>query len=244
MPAITQKLLLAEVEKISQNPAVTSSIDPGANKLILCLANAVDDGFSEPIVVDGITGAGLTWVKIGQVQSDTIASPRQSMAVFRALGPSPSAGVLSITFDRTAGLSHWIITEFDNIDIGGENGADAIVQFKTNVAEALATIAATMDAFGNIENATVGCFASGADPATTWVPGSGFGLIAEAIGEERVPMMEFRAANETNVEATQGVTDHCAVIGIELKSAGQAPPPPPPPVGLNVPSFMSGNLIT
>lgn len=241
MPDITQNLLLAEIDETDLTVYPTSNIFPSANKLIIALVGAVDFGFSGPILVNTITGAGLTWVKIDEVQLDTIAGPRQTMAAFRALGPSPSAGSLTITMDGPAALAHWIITEFGNVDTGGIDGADAVVQSAKNVADSGASIIATLAAFGDVENATVGCFASGADPAATWTPGAGFIEIAEATGAERVPMMEFRADNDVSVDATQSDTKALAVIGLELKVA-----PPPPPVSLIAgrPAFIRGNLIT
>lgn len=243
MADITQNLLLAEADPVDRTVYTTSSISPGANKLILCLVSTTDNGLNEPILVNSITGTGLTWVKITQVQLDTIAAPRMSMAVFGALGPSPSPGSLTITLDRESALTQWIIVEFDNVDTGGADGADAVVQFANNVADSGTSIAATLAAFGNENNATVGCFTSSGNPPT-WTPGSGFAEIAEATGSDRTPMMEFRADNDVSVDATASQDADIAVIGIELKNADQGEPPAPTPIITGKPSFIAGNLIT
>jgi len=99
MSDVTQNLLLAARDDANLTVYTTASITPGANKLILALVTTADLGFSGPILVDSITGAGLTWVEAAEVQYDTIASPRVALAVYRALGPSPSSGALTITMD-------------------------------------------------------------------------------------------------------------------------------------------------
>ena len=140
-------------------------------------------------------------------------------------------------------MAQWIIVEFDNVDQGGANGADAIVQIVTNVLDSDTTILATLAAFGHVNNATVGGFGGGAPGTPTWTPGSGFVEVAESTGSDRVGMVQFRADNDTSVDAVCDGTGAMAVFAIELKNADQSTPPTPVAV-LGVPSFISGNLIT
>ena len=63
-PDITATLLLAEIDAASRTVYTTGSISPSANKLILCMVSASDQGFAGPITTTSITGAGLTWVKV------------------------------------------------------------------------------------------------------------------------------------------------------------------------------------
>lgn len=241
MSNITQNLLLAEIDTADLSVYITSSINPAPNKLVLAFITATDLGFSGPILVNSVIGAGLTWVEAVEIQMDTIAGPRQAFACYRALGASPSAGALTITLDGPAALCQWIIVEFDNVDTGGVDGANAIVQIVTNVADSGTSISAILAEFGNVNNATVGGFSTGAPGTPTWTAGAGFTEIAESTGSDRVSMVEFRVDNDTSVDATCDTDADIAVIGIELKNADQTVPVPP--TG-NRPSFISGNLIT
>ncbi len=72
---------------------------------------------------------------------------------------------------------------------------------------------------------------------------AGFVEVAESTGSDRVGMVQFRADNDTSVDAVCDGTGAMAVFAIELKNADQSTPPTPVAV-LGVPSFISGNLIT
>lgn len=228
--AITQSLLLAEIDTVDRTVYTTSSISPSANKLVLCLVSATDNFVDETILVNSVTGANLTWVEVAEITLDTIAAPRQTLAVYRAMGTAPNSGALTITLDRQAALGQWIIAEFEFVDISGDNGENAVVQAVTNRADSGTSITATLAAFGDAANGTVGCFTSSGNPPN-WTPGTGFIEIAEATGSDRVSMMEFRADNDTSVDATASVDADIAVIGLELK---QAEAPPPHPTSTNV----------
>lgn len=216
---ITQTLLLAEIDTVDRTVYTTSSISPTPNKLILCFITGTDLGFSGPILVNSVTGAGLTWVEEKEIQMDTIASPRQTFACYRALGPGATPGALTITFDGGSALAQWIIIELDNIDTSGTNGSGAIVQSVTNVADSGVSITGTLSAFGSAGNATIGGFSTGAPGTPTWTPGSGFSEIAESTGSDRVSMVQFRNDNDTTVDATCSGNADIAVIALEIKAA-------------------------
>ena len=217
MNTVTQKILLQEVDNSVQTVYTTSSISPSPDKLILCFLTATDNGFAGPILVNSITGAGLTWVEIAEVQMDTIASPRQFLTCYRAMGPAPTPGALTITLDGPAFSCQWIIVECGNVDTSGADGAGAVVQVATNVTDSGTSIIGTLAAFGDVENATIGAFAAGESGVTDWVAGSGFTELAQGAFSDRVMMVEFRADNDTTVDATADSTAKLAVIAIELK---------------------------
>jgi hypothetical protein len=202
-PAVTQTLLLAELDEVDRVTYTTGSISPGADKLILCAVSAADFGFSTPISVVSVTGAGLNWVKVAEVQYDTIAGPRLVQALFRALGPTPSPGALSITMstppDNKSAFTSWIISEFDNIDTGGSDGADAIVQSATNRTDSGTGLVVTLAAFGHANNATYGCFSL--NGSRIYTPGSGFAEITEQAGSMSSTAI-FRDDNDTTVDVT------------------------------------------
>ena len=217
---ITQSLLLATRDDANLTVYTTASISPSANKLILCLVTTADDGFTAPILVNSITGAGLTWVEVAEVQYDTIASPRVTLAVYRALGPSPSPGALTITMDGPASEASWIIAEFGNVDTSGTNGSGAVVQNDTDRSDSDTSITSNLAAFGNTANATVGCFS--VTGANTWTEGTGFTEISELSGDQS-SQMQFRNDNDTTVDATiSGSASPIGGIGLEIKNETQA----------------------
>ena len=221
MNTVTQKILLQEVDNSVQTVYTSSSISPSPDKLILAFLTATDNGFAGPILVNSITGAGLTWVEIAEVQMDTIASPRQFLTCYRAMGPAPTPGALTITLDGPAFSCQWIIVECGNVDTGGADGADAVVQVVTNVTDSGTSIIGTLAAFADVENATIGAFAAGESGVTDWVAGTGFTELAQGAFSDRVMMVEFRSDNDTTVDATADSTAKLAVIAIELKFAPQ-----------------------
>ena len=219
--SVTRKVLLQEVDPVVRTVYTTASISPAPNKLILCFVTATDNGFAGPILVNSITGAGLTWVEIAEVQLDTIASPRQFLTCYRAMGPAPSPGALTITLDGPAFTGSWIIVEIGNVDISGVDGSAAVVQVATNVTDSGTTIAATLAAFAKGTNATIGAFATGEAGATDWAPGSGFTELAQGAFSDRILMVEFRTDPDTTVDATADSTAKLAAIGIELNFVPQ-----------------------
>lgn len=221
--SVTANLLLADGSASDLTVYTTASISPAANKLILCFVMAADFGFANAIHVDSVSGAGLTWVEIQDLNFDTIALERRCMAVYRALGPSPSPGALTITLDSQGTACRWIIVEFDGVDTGGTNGSAAIVQNATNRADSGTSIIGTLAAFGDVGNATVGCFGSGS-VSTTLTEGSGFTKVGEVDLGTIKAMLTFRADNDTTVDMSQSVDGDMGVIALELKGDGSASP--------------------
>src|SRR5438045_278206 len=108
--------------------AATTSITPVANRLYLMNVisrTAITTDPNQPTA----TGAGLTWVVEKSVVYDNTGASRKRLTVFRALGPSPSAGALTIDFGaQTQTNIAWIIDEFTGADTSGTNGSGAVVQ--------------------------------------------------------------------------------------------------------------------
>jgi len=219
-PAITQNLLLADGDDIDRQVYTTASIAPLANRLVICMVMAADQGFNDVIHVDSVTGAGMTWVEMVDLNFDTIASERRCLAIYRALDPSPAGGALTITLDKVGTAARWIIVEFGNIDTSGTNGSGAIVQNATNRADAGLSITATLASFASSSNATIGCFGSGS-VNTTLTEGSGFAKIGEVDLGSIKAMMTFRNDNDTTVDMSQAVDGDMAVVAFEIRSVGQ-----------------------
>lgn len=222
------------------------SISPGSNKILL-IGFTSRRNTSVPIPVP--TGLGLSFV---QVESEIQNAPGSlsRITVFRTnTGVSPGSGVITFTLSNTQLRGTWSIFELDEVDLGGVDGADAVVQFAKNTGTPVTSITATLAAFSDVLNATIG-FLLGDNPSIQgpYSPGSGFSfLVNQLTGSQfNSQAVEFKTGNDTSVDASANASGGMAIIGIELKNATQtpAPPTPAPVVGSGRPSFISGNLIT
>ncbi len=215
---VTGTLLTGGSNGTNQAAYNTASITPGSNKLVLLFVVAVDlGGVAEASPT--IAGNGLTWVEVATTTFNSIASPNTRVSLFRAMGASPSSGVLTITYASDQTVCFWSVSEFTNMDTGGANGADAIIQ--SNVAKSdseSTTFSVTLSAFANSANATYGAFTS--DGGTSETVGSGF---IELGGAADQAFAEYKATNDTTVDFgfSSGPVD-VVVFGVEIKNATQA----------------------
>jgi hypothetical protein len=201
----------------------TASLTPDANKLYL-ITVASRTGISVDPVQPTITGCSLTWVAIGSVIYDTTSSSRRRVTLFRAMGSSPTIGVLTIDFASQAQTNFgWIIDLVNNVDTSGTNGSGAIVQSSTAVddSETVDTLTATLAVFSNTANATYGAVGTGAfysnPPITT--PGSGFTIIASNTEDGGNTCHTLvKNTNDTTVEITFDQVNSIGTIAIELKA--------------------------
>lgn len=198
----------------------TSSISPGANKLIL--ATVTSSKGSTPDVPT-LSGNGLTWVQITTNNYDNTGTQR-TMTMFRALGSSPTSGAVTASFAGTQTACTIIIDEISGIDTSGTNGSGAIVQSATNAEASMAssTFTVTLAAFSSVNNATYGAFSNG--DATTPSAGTGFTLIGAAASTTPIirSMSEFQAANDTTVTFNAAAGNTAGGIAIEIKAASVA----------------------
>src|SRR5262249_12453794 len=146
----------------------TAAVSPAANNLqLLCVVTG--DGTSSPQNPTAVSGVGLTFTL---VNSRTSGNPGRRVGLWRALSGSPSTGAVTITFSATQQVATWTWSEFGNVDTGGTNGANAIVQNAQNGCAGCSSLSVTLAAFSSLNNATYGCFGSNHTVAHT--PGSGF----------------------------------------------------------------------
>jgi hypothetical protein len=117
------------------------------------------------------------------------------------------------------------VIEFSGIDTSGTDGSGAVVQSVTNSGTPLSSLTVTLAAFGSVDNATYGTFSTNGN-VTGWTPGSGFTLIHEQANATDGPSFatEFRADNDTSVDATQPGSGDMGGIAVEIKAASAAPP--------------------
>ena len=192
-----------------------------ANRLYL-LAVAHSDAAAEatqPTI--GAGTSGLTFVNIGSVPFDTIASNLHRLTVFRAL---LTGSVFSSTFtvnfgDASTGCLTQL-TEVSSVVTTGTAGADAVRNIVTGSANAGANPSITLAAFAATKNGTWGCFAT--DIATA--PTAGSGLTALAATTYATPttglFTEWQQTNNTSVNCTLTTSDWG---GLALELVATAP---------------------
>ena len=205
--AITTNLLTENVDATDLDSYATASITPAGNELILIAVNSfISEGSP---AVPAVSGNGLTWVEV----ATSGVNDNRRLTVFRALGASPSTGVVTIDFSAvTQQDCKWIISEFANVDTGGSNGANAVVQAVVG-SVSTSPHSATLAAFGDAGNATFGAVTINSNNTIT--PGTGFAEIAERLFNG-VVQQQWRNDNDTTVDATTAAGNGI-VIALELK---------------------------
>ena len=194
----------------------TASITPTANRLIIADILSLDSsGLNAGAAPSSLTSTGLTWVKITDV-SYSLAGFTTYLSRWRAMGASPSAGVVTIAFPPTGQTDIiWSIYESNgDVDTTGTNGSGAIVQSVTNTGTGT-SLAVTLAAFGSADNSALGFF--GTENAGSFTVGSGFTQI-HALD---VSLTEHKL-NDTSVDATYSVSGNWAGIATEVKAATAA----------------------
>src|SRR5574343_915867 len=93
---ITASNLTSGSDTTNATSYVTASVTPAANALLLLHVLMSRAGASPPTPT--VTGAGLTWVLVRRTADFTVGAATGAVAVFRALGSSPSSGALTIDF--------------------------------------------------------------------------------------------------------------------------------------------------
>jgi hypothetical protein len=195
----------------------TTSKSPTANRLqLIAVASARASG---SIATPTVSGCNLTWV---QVATQTYFGSLCRITLFRAMGASPTTGVLTIDFGgQTQDGASWQWCEVPNTDTGGADGSAAVVQSAVNNGSST-TPSVTLAAFADADNGTIGFFAS-RDNVGTWAVGTGFTQIGSAAGNYPRSLSEYNVGNDTTVDAglTTGTPDFGA-IAVEIKAADTA----------------------
>lgn len=199
----------------------SGSFTPTANRLVLAAVQSRTGITADPNIPT-LSGNGLTWVQVATVLYDSTSSSRKRLTVFRAMGASPTTGALTADFAVQAQTDMGIVVdEFSGIDTGGTDGSTAVVQSATALDDTItvATLTATLAAFGSVNNATYGAFAIGSVSSTS-TAGTGFTKIGDlgTTTNNRVTT-EFRNDNDTSVDMSWSANEEIGGIGIEIKAA-------------------------
>lgn len=105
----------------------TASVSPGGDKLILyCIAACFNTDPGSDAVLS-VSGNGLTGSRIIERRYGTAAG-RRTMAIFRAMGASPSSGTVTVSSSSAATeqTATYKIIEVSGVKTTGTNGADAV----------------------------------------------------------------------------------------------------------------------
>src|SRR6266702_6570179 len=205
--------------------ATTSSIAPGANRLIL--AWIVNTNNQTPDLPT-LSGNGLTWV-VASTAVWNAGKPTflDRITLFRAMGASPTAGSVTISFSSGQESIAWSIVEFSGVDTSGTNGSGAVLQTATGTDDAAGPSGLTItlpSAIGS-GNATAGGLGNAGAAAVSISPGAGYTAFSEVYlsGPQSDLRAEWRADGNATVNATQSGSFPMGGIAIEIRAAGAAP---------------------
>lgn len=190
----------------------TASISPVANSLILVsVQNHVGSGTPNTPTV---TGASMTWVAI-----NTAGTGLHKTTIFRGLSSSPGSGALTIDFaSQSQNAVLWSVDQFTNVDPGGANGANAVVQSATQTTTGSSTgITVTLGAFSNTNNATYGMVGTDQTPGIS--VGGSFSSLNHQTGSGGESSAEWAVSNQTSVNWTWGSASLTATaVAVEIKA--------------------------
>lgn len=196
----------------------TDTVSPGSNRLVLLWVYSI--AASAPNVPT-VSGNGLTWQQIDS-QIDTNNLRRGTL--FRAMGASPSSGIVTIDFGgQTQAGAAWSVAEFDGVDTSGSNGSGAIVQSaKTASVGTSTSLTVTLSAFSSVSNATFGAFGIPLNTAGLPDPGSGFTELGQRnqSSPNLAIVTEWLNGTDTTVDSTSAAASVPWVgIAVEIKLA-------------------------
>lgn len=221
--AISTTLLTSGSSGTDAASYTTASVTPTANRLQL-LAVEVARYTAGPPGAWTVTGNGLTWVEVARVGIETNgANYNASLSLFRAMGPAPTAGAITINLNGTTAVScAWSLVECAGVDTSGTNGSGAIVQAASANVNANTALTVTLGAFSSVNNATFACFGASDAAGTprTYTAGTGFTEIADTGVQYSSVTSMFRADNDTTANTTTSASTNIAGIAVELKASG------------------------
>src|SRR6266581_4342833 len=203
----------------------TQSIAPGANRLILAWILTTDNQTPD---VPTLSGNGLTWVLVGLTYWNPSGPYFQdSITLFRAMGASPTAGGVTISYSSGQQSIAWSIVDFSGVDTSGTNGSGAVVQSATGTDDAAGPSGLTItlpSAIGS-GNATAGGFGNANALTYSISPGAGYTAFSEIYlsGPQSDLRAEWRADGSATVNATQSGSFPMGGIAVEIRAAGAAP---------------------
>jgi hypothetical protein len=215
---ITTALLTAGSNAVNQRVYQTAAVSPAPNTLVTLAVLGRNQAGASPDPV--VTGGGMTsWTVVASMTFDVVGAPTRRLTVYRAMSPAPGSGPITITFAGTAqGNAQWIVSQWDGVDLSGENGAGAIVQAGTAQGDAVSGLTVPLAVFGHANNVAYGAFGV-AKNVVTVTPGLGFTEISEQPSGESTPGdLQTQWAMNLNTILASWTALHGAAVGIEIKA--------------------------
>lgn len=220
--------LTSGVTTATQTAFSTASITPTANACVL-LSFGSRDGANPvggPADPTSIAGNGLTWVKVvsrssGLVDATSNASGR--IWVYRAMGASPTAGAITITWAAAQTHASWDVTEYTGVDTSGTNCSGAIVQSAGNNSAAQGSQASpatvTMGSAPSSASNTTHAFTRYA-VNVAMTPGTGYTQLSQngSVGDGTRYMAENNLNSQT-ATANNGGAAIWIILAVEVKAA-------------------------
>ncbi|HEU5183559.1 MAG TPA: PKD domain-containing protein [Gemmatimonadaceae bacterium] len=219
--AITHTLLTSGNGTTNGKVYTTTSVAPAPNALVT-VAVLGHRGYGAP-ASPIVTGGGMTtWEEVATVTFDPIGSPLKRLTIYRAMSSAPGSGPITITFAANVSNAQWIVSQWENVDGSGANGASAIGQTVASRADAGNGLGVALAALANANNVAYGVFGV-ASSAAAVTPGTGFTEIAESPSSESPPsdLQAEWGTNDNTIDANW-VNLRGAALGIEIKAG--APP--------------------
>ena len=216
---IAHTLLTFGNNTANQKIYTTASIAPGSNALITVVVLG-HNSTSAPLI-PALSGGGMSaWTVVSSVTLDAVGAPHKRLTVYRALSTAPGSGPLTITWSASVSNCQWIVSQWDNVDPSGTNGAGAVVQSGSASGDATNGLTVSLAGFADPANAAYGVFAVNKN-ALAVTPGGGFSAIAQQPSNES-PNSDLQAewaTNDNTIDASW-TSLNAAGIGVEIKSAG------------------------
>jgi hypothetical protein len=163
------------------------------------------------------------WDVVTSVTFDPLSGGRKRLTVYRAMSPAPGSGPVTITFNSSVSNTQWVVSQWQGVETGGVNGADAIGQTGVNAGNAVSGLGVNLGVFGNASNVAYGAFGVASSVAAI-TPGAGFTEISEQpSGETPADLMAEWAVGDPTIDASWSNLNGGAV-GIEIRAAGASGP--------------------
>lgn len=203
----TYSLLTSGSDGTDTSSYTTASISPTVGRVVLVAVNSIKGSNA---TVPTISGASTTWTQVATVVESTFTR----CTLFR--GVAAGSGALTIDFSSVTHLRcAWDVIELSDVDTGGTNGSNAIVQSATNNGNTISSISVTLSSFSDSNNATLGCISLNDNVDVT--SGSGFSEISDDGVEFARLQSQFKNSNDTGVDWSWTGSLQAASIAVELK---------------------------
>jgi hypothetical protein len=219
---IGHSLLTVGTNPANQKVYATAAIAPSANTLVTVAVLGHSSLGTPPIPT--LSGGGMpAWDVVASVTFDTASAPSRRLTVFRAMSPAPGSGSLTIASSMTLSHAQWIVSQWNDVETGGVNGAAAVGQIGSAQGDAVNGLTVPLAAFANPANVAYGAFGVRKNVVAV-TPGAGFAEIAEQPSGESTPgdLQAQWAANLNTIAATWTSLAGGA-LGIEIKARTTGP---------------------